>query len=265
MKYFVFSDVHGFYSILKEELDKKGFDVNNDNHVLISIGDNFDRGNENYQMYLFIKEMKEKNKIILVKGNHEDLFLEMLYRGNPLRHDLSNGTLGTLEEFYKVFYDDDGYKNLYLFGDIYYKLRDEGILEFMDDMLDYYETEHYVFTHGFIPIAYNIDLEYDPEWRNASKEEFKRCRWVNGMERSIYNNIGINGKKIVVGHFHASYGNVRKREDIFQSTFKLRELEFENYDDMNIYEDNNVIAIDACTVLTKKINLLVIEDEPLKV
>lgn len=260
MKYFVFSDVHGFYSILKEELDKKGFDVNNDDHMLISIGDNFDRGNENYQMYLFLKEMKEKKKIILIKGNHEDLFLEMLYRGNPMYHDKTNGTLGTLEEFYKVFYDDEGYKYLYFFGDVYYKLKDEGIIEFMDDMLDYYETDHYVFTHGFIPIAHNIDLEYDLDWRNASKEEFKRSRWVNGMERSIYDNIGIEGKKIVVGHFHASYGNVRKREGKFENSLKLRKLEFENLDDMNVYEDDNVIAIDACTVLSKRVNVLVIED-----
>ena len=28
------------------------------------------------------------------------------------------------------------------------------------DMLDYYETNNYIFTHGFIPIAHNIDLEY---------------------------------------------------------------------------------------------------------
>ena len=28
MKYFIFSDVHGYYSLLKNELEKKGFDIN---------------------------------------------------------------------------------------------------------------------------------------------------------------------------------------------------------------------------------------------
>ena len=80
MKYFVFSDVHGYYSLLMDELKEKGFDENNDEHMLISLGDNFDRGLENYQMYEFLVKMKNLNKIILVKGNHEDLFLQLLYR-----------------------------------------------------------------------------------------------------------------------------------------------------------------------------------------
>ena len=96
MKYFVFSDIHGFYSILKEELDKKGFDVNDENHMLISIGDNFDRGKENYHMFKFLKEMKQKNKIILIKGNHEDLFMDMLKRGYPEMMDYSNKTYDNL-------------------------------------------------------------------------------------------------------------------------------------------------------------------------
>ena len=60
MKYFVFSDVHGCYNRLCEELEKKGFDENNQDHMLISLGDNFDRGKENYQMLLFLKRKKNK-------------------------------------------------------------------------------------------------------------------------------------------------------------------------------------------------------------
>ena len=71
MKYFVFGDVHGYYSLLMEELKKNGYDEENENHMLISLGDNFDRGPENYKMYEFLKKMKQKNKIILVKGNHD--------------------------------------------------------------------------------------------------------------------------------------------------------------------------------------------------
>ena len=98
MKYFVFSDVHGFYSIFKEALDQSGFDKTNPNHMLISIGDNFDRGQENYQMFTFLKEMKAKKKIILVKGNHEDLMAEMILRRYPLSRDLHNKTYQTLEQ-----------------------------------------------------------------------------------------------------------------------------------------------------------------------
>lgn len=105
MKYFVFSDVHGYYSLLKSELDKKGFDINNDNHMLISIGDNFDRGPENYKMYQFLVQMKKLNKIILVKGNHEDLFLKLLFRRKATYVDTINGTYNTLIEFTSKFSD----------------------------------------------------------------------------------------------------------------------------------------------------------------
>ena len=45
MKYFITSDIHGYYSVLIEELNKQGFDKNKD--TLITLGDNFDRGPEN--------------------------------------------------------------------------------------------------------------------------------------------------------------------------------------------------------------------------
>ena len=58
MKYFVFSDIHGHYQLLINELKKAGFDINNDNHMLICIGDNFARGKENIVVYQYLKELK---------------------------------------------------------------------------------------------------------------------------------------------------------------------------------------------------------------
>ena len=39
MRYFVVTDVHGFYDEMIEALDIAGFDPNNENHWLISLGD----------------------------------------------------------------------------------------------------------------------------------------------------------------------------------------------------------------------------------
>ena len=73
-------------------------------------------------------------------------------------------------------------------------------------------------------------------------------------------NISGKGKKIVVGHFHTSYGHVRdKYKD--KSLIEYRKLEFSDDACFDIYEDSNIIALDACTALTKKINILVIDDE----
>ena len=267
MKYFVFSDVHGYYSILKEELDKQGFDVNNDNHMLISIGDNFDRGTENYLMFKFLKEMKDKNKIILIKGNHEDLFMDMLKRGYPLNMDYSNRTYDTFVQFYRHYFnitDEESEPNNWI--EVYKQMKEEGFFDIIYDMKDYYETKNYIFTHGFIPVDgiynyfYNENCTYRDDWRYSSSRDFMDSRWYNGIELSIKYNIKEPNKKIVVGHFHSSYGNVRKDlgKNLPESTYK--KYEFSNLDYFKPYEDENVIAIDSCVAFTKRLNVLVLED-----
>lgn len=262
MKYFIFSDVHGYYSMLKEELLKYGYDENNEEHMLISLGDNFDRGPENFKMYEFLKEMKEKKKIILVKGNHEDLFLDMLYKGYATHIDERNGTYKTLIEFISKYFDGDSYDMFYYNAkDVYYKLRDEGILDFFYDMKDYYETKKYIFTHAFIPIDEN-EFKYKKDWRDSTKDEFKSSRWKNGIQMSIDFGFNEPGKKIVIGHYHTSYGHVRK-DFPNKSVFAQRDLEFSNDANFGIYEDDFIIAIDACTNFSIKMNILVVEDEEL--
>ena len=262
MKYFIFSDVHGYYSMLKKELIKKGYDENNPNHMLISLGDNFDRGPENIKMYEFLKLMKEKNKIILVKGNHEDLFLQMLYRGYAARNDYTNGTYATLQDFIDLFFETS-IKDMFYYNakEVYYTLRDEGIIDFFYDMKDYFETKNYIFTHGFIPVN-EFDYTYKENWRNSNSDEFAVSRWKNGIQMSIDFHIGEKNKKIVIGHYHTSYGHARKEYPTLNS-FQLREVEFCNNANFGIYEDENIIAIDACTHYSKKINVLVVEDEEL--
>lgn len=256
MKYFVFSDVHGFYSIFKEALDQSGFDKTNPNHMLISIGDNFDRGQENYQMFTFLKEMKAKKKIILVKGNHEDLIAEMILRRYPLSRDLHNKTYQTLEEFGEVYFKDKD--SFYLrFEDLYQKLKEDEFLDFIYDMHDYYETDHYIFTHAYIPI--NPDYTYKKDWRNATYQEFKEARWRNGMGISIDLDIGETGKKIVVGHWHTYYGNIRKKYN-YDQTILYPRIDYEDLSLFKPYEDKNMIAIDAHTAGTNMVNILVLED-----
>ena len=264
MKYFVFADVHGFYTILKDELNRLGFDYKNPNHMLISLGDNFDRGTENYEMFQFLKEMKELNKIILVKGNHEDLMLEMLYRRKPIFRDLTNGTYDACCELVRkslgINRDDIFYDDPYL---AYSTLRDNGFIDFIYDMKDFYETPNFIFTHGFIPITCdelgNYDYMYMENWREADSSDFNKARWVNGIEMSIKYNIGEKGKKIVVGHFHSSYGHVRREYSNLTPT-EYRQLEFSKKEYFLPYIDDNIIALDACTVKSKMVNVFIIDE-----
>ena len=73
MKYYVVADVHGFCSILKDALNEKGFFNDEEPHKLIVCGDLFDRGGEAIEIQNFILELLEKDEVILIKGNHEEL------------------------------------------------------------------------------------------------------------------------------------------------------------------------------------------------
>ena len=94
-KYFVTSDVHSFYNELIRELSKKGFDIENNEHVLLFCGDLFDRGPDSLKMYDFIKSLPRERRI-LIRGNHEYLFNDLLKKDLPDGYDYSNGTVKTL-------------------------------------------------------------------------------------------------------------------------------------------------------------------------
>ena len=96
-KLFVVSDIHGHYTLLKEELDKAGFDNENTEHLLICCGDYFDRGSENLEVLKFFERLKHK---VLLRGNHEDLLLKLLQTGRVLPHNYINGTMQTLTDFF---------------------------------------------------------------------------------------------------------------------------------------------------------------------
>ena len=91
MRYFITSDIHSYYSILKKELEKQGFDKDRD--TLITLGDNFDRGDESLEMYEFLSKLPN---VILVRGNHEDLLVDMVESGYLKSYDFSNGTVKTV-------------------------------------------------------------------------------------------------------------------------------------------------------------------------
>lgn len=66
----VIGDVHGCLEELKELLDK----VNLKTHLPVFVGDIVDRGPQSVETYLFVKDLVESSKALIVKGNHDDKF-----------------------------------------------------------------------------------------------------------------------------------------------------------------------------------------------
>lgn len=82
MRYYVISDIHSFYTKLKKTLTEAGFFEDKDPHKLIVCGDLFDRGSEPKELQEFILDLMEKDQVILIRGNHEDIMLDLVSEWN---------------------------------------------------------------------------------------------------------------------------------------------------------------------------------------
>jgi hypothetical protein len=111
------------------------------------------------------------------------------------------------------------------------------VVDYLSQTVDYFETQNYVFVHGWIPQG--------EDWRSASKEEWSDARWVGWAE--MHDKYVVKDKTIVCGHRATQYASAidKTRAD----------------NDYSPYYGNHFIAIDSNTVISKTINVLVIEDE----
>ena len=100
MRYYVTADVHSYFSELKDALADKGFFEDQNPHKLIVCGDLYDRGTEALELQTFILDLLDKDQVILIRGNHEDLTINLLnnwHRRSYLQsHHHTNGTIDTL-------------------------------------------------------------------------------------------------------------------------------------------------------------------------
>ena len=128
--------------------------------------------------------------------------------------------------------------------------------ELLPAALNYFETENYIFTHGWIPsylYAFYAKLEYERNeaWRDAEIDEWKKARWLNGMDLACRYHVTEPDKTIVCGHWNCSYGH---------HYFRARGSEFDADADHSPFYDEGIIAIDACTVASGRVNCVVIDD-----
>lgn len=148
-KYFCVSDIHSFYAILINTLEENEFDINNNDHMLIVCGDAFDRGEQFRQLFNFLVKLQKYNRLIYVRGNHEDLLLdciEEIKSGKDISlHHYTNGTMNTISQFCNI--------NLYdlALGVVTYKDIQNDLfllITFINSSVDYYELDNYIFVHG---------------------------------------------------------------------------------------------------------------------
>ena len=238
-KLFIAADVHGYYTELMKALDKAGFDVENEEHYFVSVGDLFDRGSENGRVYDFVRRLPHK---ILIRGNHEDMLYEVLDTGRVTIRERDNGMYATLSELIgKDSIDGDGRIDTEKYAK---KIRD--IKAFIASMADFYEAGGFVLTHGWLPVVF--DGRYprvDPLWRNASASEWRLAHELEWQQFYSVRAV-LEGKTIVCGHRPSYLGYM---------------FDIHRYNDCtDPFYGDGMIAIDAATVRSGRVNVLIIEE-----
>lgn len=255
-KIFAISDIHGHFKEMLEALNESGFDIDNENHLLIVCGDSFDRGCENVSVYKYLKHLTSINRAIVLKGNHDNFLISFFENDQPYYNYFNynnNGMCETIADFmeetrpFEIYclltrqeYSWDSWNK---WVDITKKCVQKEypeLIEWLKGLPNYYETENYIFTHA------SLDLKCD-NWREP-KKPWEELHFDNGNFIKKLNN---TLKTIVLGHF---------------DTGDLREMHhLGSVDDHSILKtEDNKIFIDGCVVLTKKVNVLVLEDNLLE-
>lgn len=261
MKYFVVADVHGFYDEMTAALNAQGFDVKNPEHMLIICGDLMDRGLQPLEMQAYVLDMLEKEKVILIRGNHEDLALEMIDNFYDYSfwiegtHHAANGTFQTMMTLTGLCNIDEIRSYPMAFAEK--SMRTDFVQKIIPKMRDYFETEHFIFVHGWFPcvrkaaedytyFAPKYTYSYNPNWREATEKEWEKARWFNGMECAVEWGVREPNKTVICGHKASLLGH--------------RAYENMTEDDFSPFYGEGVIGIDGRTVVSGKVNCIVVED-----
>jgi serine/threonine protein phosphatase 1 len=242
-KFYVISDVHSYFDEMKKALDEAGFDPENEEHWLISCGDNWDRGGQPVEVMRYLQDLPRK---VLVKGNHESLLQDLCDRGYPGPHDVSNGTYGTVCEFGGAWLGRS-FEECCI-------ITEHRTKNFICSMVNYFETKNYIFVHSFVPLK-NLDglpMHYtknrkfaiDPDWRHAHANAWEEARWGNPFQLAKQG--FLPDKALVFGHW---------------STYDQRPRDYDGEDLFDPIYGDGYIGIDATTALSGKVNVLVLEDE----
>ena len=266
LKYFCVSDIHSYYDALIAALTSKGFDIYNDEHILIICGDAFDRGDDTIEVFKFIKYLNSRNRLIYIKGNHEDLLFDCIEElskyGEISNHHYSNKTVKTLSHF--IDEDDFWLYSTYIPTNVINKIIDgtEEVRDFIQqNCVDYFQLGNKIFVHSWIPKE-DIWNQKTEDTLNLTEntpnynQSWKEARWGNPFESYKYGWQPENSC-IVFGHWHTSWYWSHVKMDRKEWPQKNRVDWLKSFDP--VIEDK-IIGLDGCVAYSGRINCIVFDE-----
>lgn len=251
MTYFVFADPHGNYEALITAITEMGYDAANPQHQLIGCGDYFGRAarsnSDCVNIWQYLTSPHHVNKPICIRGNHESILIGAIERRQLTETDIYNGEHNTFASFLGR-YPNQVKHDCYLQFDAAKVMIDFGFYDWLKSLPWYFETEHYIFTHGFVPLQWfgkkwKLSDLGDWDWSTASWAKTPDYIWTLDRTHTQVD------KTIVFGHWRAKELNER-------FAGKWEEVDGEIYVD----KERKLIGLDTTTALSYKVGCVAIED-----
>lgn len=193
--FFVIGDIHGCLNELTELLTH----WNEKTEQLVFIGDFIDRGPNSFGVLNLAHDLVQNHGAWAVKGNHEEMFLNV---DNPSDEALYlvNGGDTTYDSFPISW---ERWKTKHSQVSTHYP----ELIQFMDELPHYIETEHIIFAHAGIQ-----PLEED--WQVSQND----CLWIRDF---FHHSPTIDPRWILFGHTPTQFLNKDQSTDIWQKDNKI--------------------------------------------
>lgn len=274
---FFTSDIHGYYDELIACLKRSGFNEDNEKHLLVVLGDCFDRGPKSKEVYEYLSRLEDKGRCVITAGNHDKFLIDFLEHedksdwGNSIAFNYTNNGLN---ETIASFLDrtlpfeswcliDDGCEingvNFNRWVDVarHEILKDNpNLLVWLKSRPRYFESENYIGVHGAIDT--NVRDWHYPKHTRYNLKGWDALDFDNGMFFS--RDLGANtrhhdiNKTIVIGHFGTR--ELRRMHSEFCKNDNPKDI-----NDILIRDDGRIVALDATTVLSHKVNIYKVTDD----
>jgi serine/threonine protein phosphatase 1 len=233
MKYFVISDVHGYYSVLRETLLKNGFNESNNNHHLVILGDLFDRGPQSKEVLEYVYELSQNDKATIILGNHDSFLLEFIEKNyaRTLFNIQHNGFGETLRSLSLL---DPSPDNLDTIRDVIIK-RYPFLYEWINSFPWFLEKGKYIFGHG--------GVDGNTDWKRLKRKDYIWSREIT-LEP-------IDGKTVVAGHHRVA--TIRYPNSNYFELYRNNPSAFDI-----LYEPGKIL-IDRFVEISQELNVLIID------
>lgn len=218
-KVHVIGDVHGCFTALHNTFNYD-YIINNKDECFVFVGDYFDRGLENGEMFEFLELVCELPNVVLLEGNHEKHLKSYAYNSEKELHKVKdehyNSTLRklygkqfreyTLPEFELRGITPKRARKLcrklqqvlhFRFNNQDYVVNHGGILPNMVDNLNLVATDQVINGVG------GYEFEIDDQWENSDTIQIHGHRNIYRRPLKVENSINLEGRVEKGGHLRA--------------------------------------------------------------